>query len=71
MLVAVDVEGSDVWGTSDEMDFDLFGWTGFRVVGFWSVVAVGRLAPGFVDSDESDVSGFEQPVEWTPRSARS
>ncbi len=29
MLVAVDVEGSDVWGTTNEMNFYLFGWTAF------------------------------------------
>ena len=63
VLVAVDVEPSDVWCSADQVNFDLFGWTGFGVVGFWSVVAVGRFASGFVDSDESDMAGFEEAVE--------
>jgi hypothetical protein len=27
------------------------------------VVAIGLVASGFVDSDQSDMAGFEQPVE--------
>ncbi len=62
-MVAVDVEGAEVGGSADQVNFDLSGWTGFWVVGFWSVVAVGRFASGFVDTDESDMAGFEEPVE--------
>ena len=36
-------------------------WRG--MVGFLTVVAVGWFAFGLVDPDQSDVSGFEEPVE--------
>lgn len=59
VLVAVDVEGADVWRSANQVNFDLYRWTVFGVVGFWSVVAISRFASGFVDSDESDMAGFE------------
>ena len=74
MLVAVDVEGADVGCSANEVNFDLSGWTGFWVVGFWSVVAIGWFAAGFVDSDESDLASrsFETlPADHTQGSARS
>jgi hypothetical protein len=48
VLVAVNVEGSDVWCSADEVDFDLTGGAVGGVVGFVPVVAVGGFASSFV-----------------------
>jgi len=66
VLVAVDVVSPYVWCSADEMNFDLLGCAFGWVVGFVPVVAVGWFASGFVDTDKSDVAGFEQPVEVGP-----
>lgn len=63
MLVAVDVVGSHVWCSADEVDFDLAGSAFSWVMGFVPVVAVGWFASGFVNPDKADVTGFEEPVE--------
>ena len=62
MWVAVDVVDPDVRLVADQVDFDLFWWAVFWVVGFVSVVTVGWFASGLVDSDQTNMSCFEEPV---------
>ncbi len=62
MWVAVDVVDPDVGCAADQVDFDLFWWAVFWVVGFVSVVTVGWSAPCFVNSDQTNMSCFEETV---------
>ncbi|HSJ34846.1 MAG TPA: hypothetical protein VLB85_07290 [Acidimicrobiia bacterium] len=63
VLVAVDVVAADVGCSSDEVDLHFGGFALGGAVGFEAVVAVGGLAAAAVEADESDVAGFEEPVE--------
>ncbi len=49
--------------STDEVDLDLGRLALGGVVGFEAVVTVGGLASAAVEADESDVAGFEEPVE--------
>ena len=63
MLLAIDVIGSDVWRSSNKVDFDLDRLPSLWVVGFETVVAVGWFPSSFVNSDQPNVSCFEQSVQ--------
>ncbi len=62
MWVAVDVVDPDVGCAADQVDFDLFWWAVFWVVGFVSVVTVRRFSSGLVNSDQTNMSCFEETV---------